>query len=169
MLYATRCSITKLRRILIFLPYAQQTRHRVHFKSMPPQNACKFDSFDDAVSLFHRMLGMHPPPSVVELTKIIREIVKMKHYATAIYLCTLMETKGILPFTVTLNIMMNCYCHLGQVGFAFSVMGKILKLGYKPSVVSLTTLIKGLFISGKKLDACQIYDEIIVKWFHADE
>lgn len=129
----------------------------------------KFHTIDDAVALFRRMLHMHPPPSVVEFTKILGAIVNMKDYAIPIYLYTQMESRGILPYTVTLNILMNCYCHLGQLGFAFSVLAKILKLGYQPSVVSLTTLIKGLCITGKVLDACTIHDNIVAKGFRSDQ
>ena len=68
----------------------------------------------------------------------------MKHYPTAISLSKQMEAaKGIVPNLVTLSILINCLRHLGQMAFSFSVLGKILKLGYQPNSITLTTLMKG--------------------------
>ena len=68
---------------------------------------------------------------------------QMKHYPTVISLSKQMEAKGIVPDLVTLSILINCLRHLGQMAFSFSVLGKILKLGYQPNSITLTTLMKG--------------------------
>ncbi|RDX72013.1 Pentatricopeptide repeat-containing protein, mitochondrial, partial [Mucuna pruriens] len=144
---------------------------RIHLQSqpLPSQSTYKFDSIDDAVALFHRMIDMHPLPSIVEFTKIVGMIAKMKYYATAINLYTLMESKGVVPFTVTFNILINCFCHMGQMGFAFSVMGKILKWGCQPNVVTFTTLMKGFCVNDKMLDALYIYDEMVAQRIRFDD
>ncbi|QHO31501.1 Pentatricopeptide repeat-containing protein [Arachis hypogaea] len=177
MLYATRYAILKLHRFLLpssnllaFMPYAYRTRLcLLHSQPLPSRDAYKFDNVEDAVALFNCKVDMHPQPSIVELTKILGTIVKMKYYATAIHLYTHMESKGILPFSVTLNIMINCYGHAGQMGFALSVMSKFVKWGFKPSAVTFTTLMKGLCLNGKILDALYIYGKIVAKGFWFDE
>lgn len=86
---------------------------------------------DDSVSLFNQMLYMHPTPPIVEFSKILGSLVKMKHYRTAVSLSQRLEFRGIEPPNiVTLSILINCFCHLGQMNFAFSVLGKILKRDY---------------------------------------
>ena len=155
----------KLPRLL--MPYVR--RIHLHSQPLPSQSTCKFDSIDDAVALFHRMVDMHPLPSIVEFTKILGTIAKMRYYATAIDLYTLMEYKGVVPFTVTFNILINCFCHMGQMDFAFSVMGKILKWGCRPNVVTFTTLMKGFCVNDKMLDALYIYDEMVARRIRFDD
>ncbi|XP_016168078.1 pentatricopeptide repeat-containing protein At5g16640, mitochondrial-like [Arachis ipaensis] len=142
---------------------------RARVSPLPSRDAYKFDNVEDVVALFNCMVDMHPQPLIVELTKILGTVVKMKYYATAIYLYTQMESKGILPFSVTLNVLINCYGHAGQMGFALSVMSKFVKWGFKPSVVTFTTIMKGLCLNGKILDALDIYDKIVAKGFWFDE
>ncbi|KAG4995685.1 hypothetical protein JHK82_026509 [Glycine max] len=155
----------KLPRLL--MPYVR--RIHLHSQPLPSQSTCKFDGIDDAVALFHRMADMHPLPSIVEFTKILGTIAKMRYYATAIDLYTLMEYKGVVPFTVTFNILINCFCHMGQMDFAFSVMGKILKWGCRPNVVTFTTLMKGFCVNDKMLDALYIYDEMVARRIRFDD
>ncbi|KAL4293200.1 hypothetical protein AHAS_Ahas18G0104300 [Arachis hypogaea] len=93
----------------------------------------------------------------------------MKYYATTIHLYTQMESKGILLFSVTLNILINCYGHAGQIGFALSVMSKFVKWGFKSSAITFTTLKKGLCLSGKILDALYINGKIVAKGLGFDE
>ncbi|XLT04932.1 hypothetical protein HN51_043681 [Arachis hypogaea] len=177
MLCATRYAIPKLHRFLLpssnllaFMPYTNRTRLcLLHSQPLPSRDAYKFDNVEDVVALFNCMVDMHPQPLIVELTKILGTVVKMKYYATAIYLYTQMESKGILPFSVTLNVLINCYGHAGQMGFALSVMSKFVKWGFKPSVVTFTTIMKGLCLNGKILDALDIYDKIVAKGFWFDE
>ncbi|PKI57208.1 hypothetical protein CRG98_022393 [Punica granatum] len=45
-----------------------------------------------------------------------------------------------------------------MVDFGFAVMGRMLKLGFKPDVVPLTTLVNGLCIEGKLFRAVQLVD-----------
>ena len=101
----------KLARLL--MPYVR--RLHLHSEPLPSQSTCKFNSIDDAVALFHHMVGIHPLPSIVEFTKILGTIGKMRYYATALDLYTLMEYKGVVPFIVTFNIVINCFCHSTRV------------------------------------------------------
>lgn len=165
MLYVTRHhAIIKLPLVPMPSPAFRVFLPQQHLHSNT-QNAYKFDSIHDAVALFHRMVDMkHPRPSVVELTNILATVVKMDDYVTPISLYTHMESKGILPSTLTLNILMNCYSHLGHMASASSVLGKFFKLGYEPDIVSLISLLKGFCINGKVLDAHEI-----ARGFHCDQ
>ncbi|KAH0865294.1 hypothetical protein HID58_082505 [Brassica napus] len=56
----------------------------------------------------------------------------------------------------TLSIVINCFCRRRQLGFAFSVMGKMLKLGYEPGTVTFSTLINGLCLEGRVSEAVEL-------------
>ncbi|WJX71406.1 hypothetical protein P8452_55404 [Trifolium repens] len=108
------------------------------------------------------MLRMHPTPSIVEFNNILGSLVKTKcHYPTAISLSQLLEFNGIAPSIVTFNIVINCYCHLGQMNFAFSILGKILKIGYQLNTITLNTLVKGLCLNGKVEEALHFHDHLV--------
>nr|AFK35515.1 unknown [Lotus japonicus] len=80
----------------------------------------------------------------------------MKHYSTVISLSHQMQLKGIMPNFVTSNILIDCYCHLGQINFAFSVFATIRKRGYQPDVFTFATLINGFCQMGQIRPALQL-------------
>ncbi|XP_050914911.1 putative pentatricopeptide repeat-containing protein At1g12700, mitochondrial [Lathyrus oleraceus] len=124
---------------------------------------------DDAVFSFHRMLNMRPTPSIVEFNTILGFLVRTKnHYATTISLYHRLEFNQIQPCIVTLNTIINCYCHTGQMRFAFSVFAKILKIGYQPHTITLNTLIKGLCLNGKVHEALHFHDHVVAHGFRLD-
>ena len=100
-----------------------------------------FDKFDDALNKFDEMVHMHPRPSIVEFSKLLGAIVRMKHYETAVSLLRQMELLGIHHDDYSLNILLNCFCRLHRMNFGFSVLGKMLKLGLQPSIITFSTLI----------------------------
>ncbi|KAJ8425458.1 hypothetical protein Cgig2_018856 [Carnegiea gigantea] len=103
----------------------------------------RISNLDDALTLFDQFLLERPIPSVIVFTQILSFIVKLRHYHAAISLSRQLQDKGILSlYTLTINI--NCYCRLNQVDLGFSVLGKIIKLGYQPDIVIFNTLIDGL-------------------------
>ncbi|KRH48603.1 hypothetical protein GLYMA_07G100300v4 [Glycine max] len=102
------------------------------------------------------MLCMRHTPPIIQFGKILGSIMKMKHYPTVVFLSKQMELKAIVPNLVTLNILINCFCHLGQINLTFSVLSKILKLGYQPNTITLTTF------------ACNIFSEMPVKGISAN-
>jgi len=89
----------------------------------------------------------------------------MKQYPTAISLFKQMELKGIRNDLVNLNIFINCFWHLSQMALAFSVFSKVLKLGYHPDVVTLTTLIRGLFLNDEVKKALNFHDKVVAQAF----
>ena len=56
--------------------------------------------------------------------------------------------------------MINCYNHLNRVDFGFSVLATILKLGYQPKCITLTTLVKGLCPRGNIAGAVRLVEEM---------
>ena len=106
---------------------------------------------------------MRPSPSISEFNKIIGAIVKMKDYNTAISLCKRTQLKGFTPCLVFLNILMNCYCHVNRMDFAFSVLGTIFKMGPQPSTITFNTQMKGLCIANQVGEALDFHDDLIAK------
>ncbi|XP_028802638.1 pentatricopeptide repeat-containing protein At1g64583, mitochondrial-like [Neltuma alba] len=92
----------------------------------------------------------------------------MKHHRTAISLFSKAECKGFTPSLFTLNILINCYCHLGNM-FLLSILGKILKMGCQPDIITLTTLLKGQCINTNVREALVFHNDILTKGFQLDE
>ncbi|XLS82221.1 hypothetical protein HN51_048052 [Arachis hypogaea] len=61
----------------------------------------------------------------------------MKQYNTAVSLVSMLEFKGITPSIVTMNILINCSCHLDQTDSAFSALAKIIKWAHRFCVITL--------------------------------
>ncbi|XP_045810393.1 pentatricopeptide repeat-containing protein At1g63150-like [Trifolium pratense] len=112
----------------------------------------------------NRMLQMRNTPSIIEFTKILGSLVKTKNnYSTVISLSHQMEFHGIRSDIFTITILINCYCHIGQMTCAFSLLGKILKMGYQLDVVTVNTLIKGLCLNNEVQKALYFHDDLIAK------
>jgi len=110
-----------------FPPFLPNPTFPLCFHSQPPS----IDNVvDDAVFQFNDMLLVRHTSPIIEFNKILGSLVKLKYYLTVISLSKQMEVKGIEQNLVTLSILINCFCHLGQMAFSFSLLGKILKLGY---------------------------------------
>ena len=127
------------------------------------RDECKSRSLrnvDHALDLFDTMLHMHPLPFIVDFNKLFAAIPRMKHYSLPISLIKRMESFGISPDVYTLTILINCFCHLIQVDFGFSVLATILKLGYHPNPVILTTLVKGLCLQGNIAGAVRLVEDM---------
>ncbi|XP_016747363.1 pentatricopeptide repeat-containing protein At1g62680, mitochondrial-like [Gossypium hirsutum] len=109
-----------------------------------PKNYHRFDNVDDALTLFNEMIEQLPKRSIVEFTKLLVALVRMRRYATVVSLCSQMELLGVSHNDYSFNILINCFCQLGGIDSGFSVLVKMLKLDVKPDVVTSSTLIKGL-------------------------
>ncbi|KAL4335508.1 hypothetical protein GQ457_07G003840 [Hibiscus cannabinus] len=58
-------------------------------------------------------------------------------------MCGRMELSGVPHNVYSFNILINCFCQLGQIDFGFLVLGMVLKLGVEPVIVTLSILING--------------------------
>nr|XP_025669889.1 pentatricopeptide repeat-containing protein At1g62910-like [Arachis hypogaea] len=120
------------------MPYAHRTRLcLLHSQPLPSRDAYKFDNLEDVVALFNCKVDMHPQPSIVELTKILGTIVKMKSDG----FCTLGNKQGLY-----LN---------GKILDALYIYGKIVAKGFWFDEVMYETLINGLCKSGETRVALQ--------------
>ncbi|MFQ6645617.1 hypothetical protein Gotur_020316, partial [Gossypium turneri] len=99
-----------------------------------PKISDRFHNVEDALASFKKMIDKYPLPSILEFTKILSPIVRMKHYATVVSMCRQMEVLGVPHNVYSFNILINCFCQLGHTDFGFSVFGKMLKLGVEPDV-----------------------------------
>ncbi|CAA7039136.1 unnamed protein product [Microthlaspi erraticum] len=74
-----------------------------------------------------------------------------------------MEFQGIAYDLYSLNIMINCFCRRRKLGFAFSVLGKMLKLGNGAytNLITLNTLINGVCLKGKVSEAMDLIDRMV--------
>ncbi|CAF2050912.1 BnaA09g46030D [Brassica napus] len=115
---------------------------------------------DDAVALFQSMIQSRPLPTVVDFSRLFSGIARTKQYDLVLSLCKQMESNGIAHDLYTLSIVINCFCRRRKLGFAFSVFGKMLKLGYEPTTVTFSTLINGLCLEGRVSEAVELVDRI---------
>jgi pentatricopeptide repeat protein len=119
-----------------------------------------FRNLDDALGVFDRMRHMHPLPSIVDFNQLLGAIARMKHHSTIITLIKEMELSGIAPDACTMGVLTNCFCHLNRVDFGFSILARILKLGFQPNCIILTTLVKGLCLQGKIAKAVKLINKM---------
>ncbi|KAF2588133.1 hypothetical protein F2Q70_00041782 [Brassica cretica] len=116
---------------------------------------------DDAVALFQSMIQSRPLPTVIDFNRLFTALARTKQYDLVLDLCKQMELQGIAHNIYTLSIVINCSCRRRQLGFAFSVMGKMLKLGYEPGTVTFSTLINGLCLQGRVSEAVDFVDRMV--------
>ena len=136
---------------------------------------------DDVASSFHRLLRLNPTPSIIEFNKILGSLVKLKHYPTVISISYQLEFNGIRPDIVSLGILINCYCHVGQMIFAFSIftlcknhhvdkaivlVKKIKDQGIQLDMYTYNILIDGLCKQGRLKDVRVIIQDLLIKGYN---
>ena len=129
----------------------------------PDRDQCKSRScrnFDHALDLFDKMLHTRPLPSIANFNHVLGGIARMRHYPVVISLIKRIESFGISPDVYTLNILINCFCHLNRLDYGFSVLATISKLGYRPDTITLNTLVKGLCLQGNIAGAVNLVEEM---------
>ncbi|KAF5962188.1 hypothetical protein HYC85_003397 [Camellia sinensis] len=122
-----------------------------------------FGKLDDALSFFHRMVQMQPLPSVIQFTKLLTGITRMKHYSTVICLFKEIRLLGITVDDYTLNVVINCLCHLNRVDYGFSVLSSFFKLGYVPCVSTFNTLMNGFILQDKTGKAMELFNKLVTE------
>jgi pentatricopeptide repeat protein len=119
-----------------------------------------FRNVDDTLTLFDRMLHMHSLPSIIDFNHLLAAIARMKYHSTVVTLIKDMELSGIAPDACTLRVLTNCFCQLKRVDFGFSILARILKLGFQPDCIILSTLVKGLCLQGKIIEAVKLVNKM---------
>ncbi|XLS94614.1 hypothetical protein HN51_070622 [Arachis hypogaea] len=115
------------------------------------------------------MLSMRRPPSIIQFTKILGSLAKTNHFPTAISLFQQLQARGIASNLFTLNILINCCCGMGRISLAFSVLAKIFRMDYQPDTVTLTTILKGLYLCGSVEKAVRFHDRVLAHGFHFNQ
>ncbi|KAG8639908.1 hypothetical protein MANES_13G003702v8 [Manihot esculenta] len=123
---------------------SNSTRSRKDARLRSKFYSASFPDLDDALSSFNHIILMHPLPSIVQFVRFLSALVRMKQYHTVLSSSRKTDSLGISRSVNSLNILINCYCRLHRVDFGFSVLGKSLKLGLEPDIVTFTTLIDGM-------------------------
>ena len=123
---------------------------------------------DDLVTLFNQLLNDDPTPPIFQFGKILGSLVKSNHFHTVVSLSQQLELKGIKQDLINCNILINSFCQLGHIPFAFSVFTKILKTGYDPNAITFTTLIKGLCLTGDIHQALNFHYKVVAEGFDVD-
>ncbi|KAL0456643.1 UNVERIFIED_CONTAM: putative pentatricopeptide repeat-containing protein, mitochondrial [Sesamum latifolium] len=131
------------------------------FSSKPRIDFSSINDLEDAICLFDDMVKMRPLPYVVQFTKLLTVVVKMKHYSVALSLFDKMRRLGAPVNEITMSIAINCYCLLNRVDFGFGILGTFFKRGCEPNITTFTTLIKGLFLVGEVAEAEKLFKKLL--------
>ncbi|KAK9940767.1 hypothetical protein M0R45_017409 [Rubus argutus] len=126
----------------------------------PPSNP-KVTTLESALKVFDEMLHRRPLPSVVRFTQILGQLAKLKHYSAVITLRKQMGLIGIGHDVCTLNIIINCYCHLNQIRFSISVLAHFFNLGLQPTVPTFNTLINSYILENRVAEAARLFGQMM--------
>nr|GMC78826.1 putative pentatricopeptide repeat-containing protein At1g12700, mitochondrial [Ipomoea batatas]GMD44334.1 putative pentatricopeptide repeat-containing protein At1g12700, mitochondrial [Ipomoea batatas]GME18830.1 putative pentatricopeptide repeat-containing protein At1g12700, mitochondrial [Ipomoea batatas] len=72
-----------------------------------------------------------------------------------------MRIKGIPIDVYTINILVDVYCRSSRVDCGFCVLGVVFKCGLEFNVVTFNTLIKGLFLDNKIVEAVGLFKKLV--------
>ncbi|KAH6788410.1 hypothetical protein C2S51_003416 [Perilla frutescens var. frutescens] len=132
---------------------------RRHFSSLLRLDFSTVKDVQSARFVFGELMRVRPPPSVYRFNKLMSAVVKMEQYTAALSMFDEMR-QSVAPMNAyTMNIAINCYCLINRVDFGFAILGCCFKLGYEPDVVTFTTLLKGLCIDDKVIEAEELFSK----------
>ncbi|KAL4279360.1 hypothetical protein GQ457_03G016460 [Hibiscus cannabinus] len=133
-----------------------------HVQAFTKNSNC-FHNVDQALALFKEMVSKYPRPSIVEFTKLLGAMVRMKHYAIVVSLYSQMELTRVShnTYSCSLSILIDCFCKLGQIGCGFSVLGKMIKLGVEPNVVTFSIFINGICKQSRIAKALSLFHKML--------
>ncbi|XP_019157941.1 PREDICTED: putative pentatricopeptide repeat-containing protein At1g12700, mitochondrial [Ipomoea nil] len=120
-----------------------------------------FNDLDDALNLFRQMAHTRPLPKVIMFNQLLSRILKLKHYSVVVSLFQEMRIKGIPINVYTINILVDVYCRSSRVDCGFCVLGVVFKCGFEFDVVTFNTLIKGLFLDNKIVEAVGLFKKLV--------
>nr|GLL49850.1 pentatricopeptide repeat-containing protein At1g62914, mitochondrial-like [Ipomoea trifida] len=119
------------------------------------------NDLDDALNVFHQMAHTRPLPCVIHFNKLLCRILKLKRYSVVVSLFQEMRIKGIPISVRTINILVDVYCRSSRVDCGFCLLGVVFKCGFEFNVVTFTTLIKGLFLDNKIVEAIGLFKKLV--------
>ncbi|KAF3456621.1 hypothetical protein FNV43_RR01275 [Rhamnella rubrinervis] len=108
---------------------------------------------DEALGFFHSLIHIRPMPSVRAFNHLIGALSKLNHYSTVVSMFReMMNCVDFHPDNSMMTIAMKCYCRLGKMDLAFSVLAISLKRGLQPNAWTLNTLLHGLCRQSESMD-----------------
>ncbi|GJT42844.1 hypothetical protein Tco_0951559 [Tanacetum coccineum] len=107
------------------------------------------------------MSQRRPLPSVVEFTQLLQSVTKMKHYSHSLDMFKQMCALRVPVNDYTMNIIIKCCCHLYRTNEAFAVFAWNFKRGIIPNVVTFSSLLNGLVLEHKILEAEIFFKKLI--------
>ncbi|VVA93637.1 unnamed protein product [Arabis nemorensis] len=132
------------------------------------RNGLRDIKLDDAIDLLSEMVKSRPLPSIIEFSKLMSAIAKMKKYDVVISMGEQMQMLGISHSLYTYSILINCFCRQSQLSLALAVLGKMMKLGYEPSLVTFNSLLNGFCQGNRISDAVCLVDQMVEMGYKPD-
>ncbi|KAJ0742504.1 putative tetratricopeptide-like helical domain superfamily [Helianthus annuus] len=128
----------------------------------PPQPPITFKPpTTNPLHSFDYMILLQPIPPISQFNQLLNSVPKSQ--LKIILFRKINNTHlPISPNFITLNVVLNCYCHLNEVGFAFGVFGLILKKGFVPDSVTYTSLIQGLLKKNQIFEAVRLFRKMVL-------
>ncbi|XP_004295751.1 PREDICTED: putative pentatricopeptide repeat-containing protein At1g12700, mitochondrial-like [Fragaria vesca subsp. vesca] len=143
------------------LPTKPNKSRENHLGNRPSKHRV-VSNVQDALKVFDEMIQSRPLPPVIPFNKILTQLVKLKQFPAVLSLKRQMGLVGIASDACTLNITINCYCHLNQMEYALSVLAHFFKLGLQPNVATFATLIHGFVLRNRVADAARLFSKMVV-------
>ncbi|TXG53686.1 hypothetical protein EZV62_018942 [Acer yangbiense] len=116
---------------------------------------------DEALYFFDYMIHMQPTPPISCFSILFNALLKNNHSADVISLQKRLNSAGLVLDLISLNILINCFSNTSRVCDDFVVFGAILRRGFNPSVVTFCSLIKGLCMEGRIMEATRLVKKMV--------
>ncbi|PWA77826.1 tetratricopeptide-like helical domain-containing protein [Artemisia annua] len=115
-----------------------------------------------SLNLFDQMSQRQSFPSVIKFNQLLLGVVtKMKHFSHSLDLFKRMCALRVPVDDYTMNIAINCCCHLSCTNEGFAVFGFFLKRGIRPDAWTFSTLLNGLVREDRILEAEIFFKKLI--------
>ncbi|KAJ9556857.1 LOW QUALITY PROTEIN: hypothetical protein OSB04_011471 [Centaurea solstitialis] len=151
---------SQTQRILAHFYSNSASNHQQKF-DRPPSIYEKITKLDDALQLFDQMTQRQPLPSVVKFNHLLQTVSKMKHYSHVIYLFKQMVAIGAPVNVYTTTIVIKCCCQMCCTSQGFEIVAYGLRRGVVPDVYTFSTLLNGLILEDRILEAEKLFKKLI--------
>ncbi|KVH91309.1 Pentatricopeptide repeat-containing protein [Cynara cardunculus var. scolymus] len=121
----------------------------------------KITKLDDAFQLFDEMTQRKPLPSVIKFNQLLQVVAKLKHYSSLIDLFKKMVSIGVLVDVYTTNTVIMCCCQMYRTSEGFAIVAYGLKRGVVPNVFTFNTILNGLILEDRILEAKRLFKKVI--------
>ncbi|XP_010556628.1 PREDICTED: pentatricopeptide repeat-containing protein At4g01400, mitochondrial [Tarenaya hassleriana] len=118
---------------------------------------------------FYKMLEFNFTPQPKHLNRILEVLVEHRSYLRQGFeLFKNARLHGVLPNTISYNIMMRAFCLNGDLSIAYQLFGKMLGRDVVPDVESYRILIQGFCRKGQANGAMELLEDMLNKGFVPD-